>query len=54
MLEREVRRRDTSTRFLGSLKKLNASPLRPMTPEEISTEIKAYRQGKRKKREGRR
>lgn len=54
MVEREVRRRQTSGRFWNALDKLSASPLPPMTSDEINAEIKAYRREKRRTREGRR
>ena len=54
MVERELRRRQTSGRFRKALEKLSASPLPPMTAEEVNAEIKAYRLEKRQRREGRR
>jgi hypothetical protein len=54
MLEREVQRRQTNSRFWNALEKLSASPLPPMTTEEVNAEIKAYRREKRQRRENRR
>ncbi len=54
MFERALVRQETNPRFLRALEKLSASRLPPMTTEEVDAEITAYRQGKRRRRAGRR
>ena len=54
MFERALIRQETSPRFLRALEKLSASRFPPMTTEEVDAEITAYRQGKRRRRAGRR
>jgi hypothetical protein len=54
MLERELTRQKSSSRFWSALDNLSASPLPPMTSAEVNAEIKTYRHQKRQPRENRR